>query len=54
MIVEFSGQVIAGIDDLHKLLTGAQVGVSSPLVIIRHREKLQLGVLPEESALNSN
>ena len=54
MIVEFNGQAIAGIDDLHKLLTGAQVGVRSPLTIIRHTEKLQLLVIPEESGLKTN
>ena len=54
VIVEFAGQAIAGIDDLHKLLTGAQVGVRSPLTIIRNTEKLQLEVVPEESALKSN
>jgi len=54
MVVEFNGQAIAGIDDLHKLLTGAQVGVRSPLTILRHTEKLLLEVVPEESALKSN
>jgi S1-C subfamily serine protease len=54
MIVEFDGQAIAGIDDLHKLLTGAQVGVRLPLVVLRNTEKLQLEVVPEESALKSN
>jgi S1-C subfamily serine protease len=54
MIVEFSGNAVAGIDDLHKLLTGAQVGVRSPLTVIRNTEKLQLEVVPEESALKSN
>jgi hypothetical protein len=38
------------VDDLHKQLTGAQVGVRSPLTGIRHTEKLQLEVVPEESA----
>jgi serine protease Do len=50
VIVEFAGQGMAGIDDLHKQLTGAQVGVRSPLAVIRHTEKLQLEIEPEESA----
>lgn len=54
LIVEFDGRAIAGIDDLHKLLTGAQVGVCLPLVVLRNTEKLQLEVVPEESALKSN
>ncbi len=54
MIVEFDGRAITGIDDLHKLLTGAQVGVRLPLTVIRYTEKLQLGIVPEESGLKSN
>jgi S1-C subfamily serine protease len=54
MVVEFGGNAIAGIDDLHKLLTGAQVGMHLPLVVLRNTEKLQLEVVPEELALKSN
>ena len=54
LIVEFDGHAIAGIDDLHKLLTGAQVGVRLPLVVLRNTEKLQLEIVPEESAAKSN
>ena len=49
IVVAFNGQAIAGIDDLHKQLTGAQVGVRSPLTVIRHTEKLQVEIVPEES-----
>jgi S1-C subfamily serine protease len=49
MIVEFDGQIITGIDDLHKLLTGTQVGVRSPMVVLRAAEKLRLEIVPEES-----
>jgi S1-C subfamily serine protease len=49
MIVEYGGQVITGIDDLHKLLTGEQVGVRSPIVVLRGTEKLQLEIVPLES-----
>jgi S1-C subfamily serine protease len=49
IVVEFAGQAIAGIDDLHKHLTGAQVGVRSSLTIFRHNEKLSLVIVPEES-----
>lgn len=54
IVVEFAGQAIAGIDDLHKHLTGAQVGVQSPLTIIRHNEKLALEIMPEESQTRKN
>lgn len=53
-VVEFSGQTIAGIDGLHKHLTGAQVGVRSSLTIIRHNEKLSLEIVPEESTTRNN
>ncbi len=49
LIVDFNGHPIGGVDDLHKHLTGAQVGVRSPLTVIRRTEKLQLEVVPEES-----
>jgi S1-C subfamily serine protease len=54
LIVEFNGQPIASVDDLHKQLTGAQVGARSPLAIIRHTEKLQMEVVPEESPAKQN
>ncbi len=54
IVVEFSSQAIADIDDLHKHLTGAQVGVRSALTVIRHTEKLRLEIVPEESAVNAN
>ncbi len=49
IVVEFAGQAIAGIDDLHKHLTGAQVGVRLALTVIRHTERLTLEIVPEES-----
>ena len=49
IVVEFAGQAIAGIDDLHKQLTGAQVDVCSLLTVIRSTEKLTLEITPEES-----
>jgi S1-C subfamily serine protease len=49
VIVAFDGQPIAGIDDLHKLLTHARIGVRTPVTIVRHTEKLQVEISPEES-----
>jgi S1-C subfamily serine protease len=51
MIVGFDGEPIAGIDDLHKILTEEKVGVKTTLTIIRRTEKLNLGIIPEESRL---
>ena len=49
ILVEFAGQIVAGIDDLHRLLTGAQVGVRSKITVLRGAEKLSLEIVPEES-----
>src|SRR5215475_1852295 len=39
IIIALAGQAVAGVDDLHRLLTDARVGVSSSLTIIRGTEK---------------
>ena len=49
MIVEYGGQTITGVDDLHKLLTGEQVGVHSTVVVLRDTEKLRREIVPAES-----
>lgn len=49
IIVSYDGQPIAGIDDLHRLLTEKQVRVRASLTIIRSSEKLDLVIVPEES-----
>jgi S1-C subfamily serine protease len=48
VIVSLDGQPVAGVDDLHRLLTDARVGVSSTLTVLRHTERLELKVVPEE------
>lgn len=52
VIVGFGEQVIASIDDLHKVLTEEQVGVRSPFTVIRSSEKRTLWIEPEESKHN--
>jgi S1-C subfamily serine protease len=49
ILVEFDGQPVAGIDDLHRLLTEARVGARAPATILRGAEKVTLVVIPEES-----
>jgi len=44
------GKPVAGVDDLHRLLTDARVGVSSVLTLLRHTEKVELKVVPEKSS----
>jgi S1-C subfamily serine protease len=48
VIVSLDGQPVAGVDDLHRLLTDARVGVSSTLTLLRHTERLEMKVVPEE------
>lgn len=49
LIFGLDGQPIAGIDDLHKLLTGERVGREAKVDIIRGTERIVLNVVPEES-----
>jgi hypothetical protein len=37
------------VDDLHRLLTDAQVGARCSLTVIRHTERLTLPIFPEEA-----
>jgi len=49
VIVALDDKPVAGVDDLHRLLTDAQVGARCALMVIRHTEKLTLSILPEEA-----
>jgi S1-C subfamily serine protease len=49
VIVELDGQPVAGVDDLHRLLTEVRVGASCSLTALRWTEKLELKVTPEEA-----
>ena len=49
VIVALEGQPVAGVDDLHRLLTDARVGVSCTLDVLRSTEKLEVRVVPEEA-----
>ena len=48
IVVGFKGQAIATIDDLHKRLVASEIGIPSPIMIIRGKEKLFLLVTPRE------
>jgi S1-C subfamily serine protease len=48
VIVAMDGKPIAGVDDLHRLLTDARVGSVSALTVLRHTEKLEMKLVPEE------
>jgi len=53
MLVTFEGQPTAGIDDLQRFLTHGSVGVGARITVLRGTEKLQLWVVPSDSALNA-
>jgi S1-C subfamily serine protease len=46
VIVGMGGQDVASIDQLHRVLTEDRIGVSTPLVVIRGAEKLEIHVTP--------
>jgi S1-C subfamily serine protease len=48
VIVALDSKPVAGVDDLHRLLTDARVGVASKLTVLRWTDKLELSVVPEE------
>ena len=48
VIVAFDGEPVAGIDELHRHLVAGAIGIPAQLTIIRHTEKLDLRVVPEE------
>jgi S1-C subfamily serine protease len=49
VIVEFDNKPVAGVDDLHRLLTDAQVGARCSLTVVRHTERLIMPIFPEEA-----
>jgi S1-C subfamily serine protease len=53
LIINYADQPIRGIDDLHRILTEEQLGVRSPMTILRGTEKRRLSIVPEESRVKS-
>jgi S1-C subfamily serine protease len=49
VIVSFGSKPVAGIDDLQRVLTEEQVGVTSTLTVLRGVQKLELRLTPEEA-----
>jgi len=49
VIVALDEKPVAGVDDLHRLLTDAQVGVRCELTVIRHTERFLLPIAPAEA-----
>ena len=49
VIIALEGHPVAGVDDLHRVLTDVRVGVSSSLTVLRWTDKLELKIVPEEA-----
>jgi S1-C subfamily serine protease len=52
VIVTFGGELVSSIDELHRHLVARVIGIPSPITVIRHTEKLDLVVTPQELAMN--
>ena len=48
IIIAFKNQPVASIDQLQRCLGATEIGVTSPIAVVRHTEKLELPVTPEE------
>ena len=49
VVLAFAGEVVTGIDELHRHLTDDRIGVPATLTILRAAAKRQLTVVPRES-----
>jgi S1-C subfamily serine protease len=49
VIIALEGQPVAGVDDLHRVLSDVRAGLTTELTILRGTEKLALGIIPEEA-----
>jgi S1-C subfamily serine protease len=49
IILSFADKPVTGVDDLHRLLSEEQIGIPSPLLVLRRGERRTLHVVPSES-----
>lgn len=49
LIVALDGQAVAGVDDLHRVLSDVPAGGRSELTILRGTERMQVRIMPEEA-----
>jgi S1-C subfamily serine protease len=50
LVIEFDGQPVRGIDDLHRLLTDERIGKRVPVTVIRGVQKLTMELVPGRSS----
>ena len=48
IVIAFNRQPVASIHELHRFLVAEHIGIDSKMTIIRHTEKLDLSISPEE------
>jgi len=48
VIIALDGKPVGGVDDLHRLLTEARVGVRSSLTVLRWTDRMELPIVPSE------
>jgi S1-C subfamily serine protease len=48
IIIGFAGEPVRGIDDLHRLLTEAHIGLASPVDLLRRGERRRVTLVPRE------
>ena len=48
IIIGFAGEKVEGIDELHGLLTEERVGLEQRITVIRHTDKIEVGIIPLE------
>ncbi|HEV8646166.1 MAG TPA: PDZ domain-containing protein, partial [Burkholderiales bacterium] len=48
VVVSYDGMAVAGIDDVHRLLTETRVGQEAPIVVLRRGEKLVRPIVATE------
>lgn len=49
ILIALGGQPVAGVDDLHRLLTDTQVDAKTSITILHRTERLELAIVPQES-----
>jgi len=49
IILAFAGTPVAGVDDLHRLLTDDRIGAPAPVVILRRGARRQLTIVPRQA-----
>jgi S1-C subfamily serine protease len=54
LLVEFEGQPISSIDDLHRQLTEERIGKTAEVVVVRHSQRVSLRAVPREPVYPMN